>query len=169
VSAPDGWADASAPTVSVDAAHSTVSIHPAAPNPPSAVSENARSSDGGSRDAGRSAAIDVSPPSAPNAVAPESGNGSADAPAAELGRLRGEIERIDRQIVGLIAERVAVARRVGPVKQALGMPILDPPREASIVRRAGEIARAAGLDDEDVRYVFWHLVGLSRRVQLEEG
>jgi chorismate mutase len=93
---------------------------------------------------------------------------SVDA-AAELARLRAEIERIDRGIVGLIAERVAVARRVGPLKQALGMPILDPPREAAIVRRAGELARDAGLHDEDVRYVFWHLVGLSRRVQLEEG
>jgi chorismate mutase len=92
----------------------------------------------------------------------------ADA-AAELRRVRGEIERIDRGIVGLIAERVALARQVGPLKQALGMPILDPPREAAIVRRASELAREAGLSDEDVRYVFWHLVGLSRRVQLEEG
>jgi chorismate mutase len=92
-----------------------------------------------------------------------------DAPAAELARIRGEIERVDRALVGLIAERVALARQVGPAKKALGMPILDPPREAAIVRRAGELAREAGLDDEDVRYVFWHLVGLSRRVQLAEG
>ncbi|HEX6909849.1 MAG TPA: chorismate mutase [Longimicrobium sp.] len=99
---------------------------------------------------------------------PVDASSAADA-AAELARLRAEIERIDRGIVGLIAERVAVARRVGPLKQALGMPILDPPREAVIVRRAGELARDAGLHDEDVRYVFWHLVGLSRRVQLEEG
>jgi chorismate mutase len=91
----------------------------------------------------------------------------ADA-SAGLRRVRAEIERIDRGIVGLIAERVALARQVGPLKQALGMPILDPPREAAIVRRAGELAREAGLSDEDVRYVFWHLVGLSRRVQLQE-
>ena len=89
--------------------------------------------------------------------------------AAELAGIRAEIERIDRALIGLIAERVALARRVGPLKQALGMPILDPPREAAIVRRAGELARDAGLEDEDVRYIFWHLVGLSRRVQLEEG
>jgi chorismate mutase len=90
-------------------------------------------------------------------------------PAEELARIRGEIEAVDRRMVGLIAERVALARRVGPLKQALGMPILDPPREAALVRRAGALAREAGLDDEDVRYVFWHVVGLSRRVQLEEG
>jgi chorismate mutase len=101
--------------------------------------------------------------------------GSADAApsegdwSAELARIRGQIEAVDRGIIGLISERVELARRVGPLKQALGMPILDPPREAAIVRRAGELAREAGLHDEDVRYVFWHLVGLCRRVQLEEG
>ena len=87
----------------------------------------------------------------------------------ELRSLRVEIERIDRELVGLIAERVRLAREVGPLKQALGMPILDPPREAAIVRRAGELAREAGLADEDVRYLFWHLIGLSRRAQMEEG
>ena len=109
----------------------------------------------------------TAPVDAADATAPSVDAGDADV-AAQLQHVRGEIERIDRAIVGLIAERVALARRVGPLKQALGMPILDPPREAAIVRRAGELAREAGLSDEDVRYVFWHLVGLSRRVQLQE-
>ena len=89
--------------------------------------------------------------------------------AAELDRLRTEIERVDRAIVAQIAERVALAGRIGAAKKVLGLPTLDPRREAFVVRRAGELAREAGLSDEDVRYVFWHLVGLSRRVQLEEG
>ena len=93
---------------------------------------------------------------------------TADAPAAaELACIRDQIERIDRAIMHLIAERAALARRVGPLKKALGMPTLDPPREAAVVRRAGELAREAGLPDEDVRYLFWHLVGLCRRAQLE--
>ena len=109
-------------------------------------------------------AVDAAAPLATGDVVDERDVGDA---AEELARIRGEIEAMDRRIVALIAERVALARRVGPLKQALGMPILDPPREASIVRRAGALARDAGLPDEDVRYVFWHLVGLSRRVQLE--
>jgi chorismate mutase / prephenate dehydratase len=83
--------------------------------------------------------------------------------------LRAEIERIDRALIGLIAERVTVARRVGAAKRAAGLPTLDPAREAAVVRRAGELAREAGLADEDVRYIFWHLIGLSRRAQMEEG
>jgi chorismate mutase len=54
------------------------------------------------------------------------------------------------------------------VKRKAGLPTLDPPREAAVVRRAGALAREAGLDDEDVRYIFWHLIGLSRRMQMKE-
>ncbi|HEU4881453.1 MAG TPA: chorismate mutase [Longimicrobium sp.] len=100
---------------------------------------------------------------APPAQAPP----QAPSPAEELSRIRDEIVRVDRAIVELIAERVALARQVGPVKRALGMPTLDPPREAAVVRRASALAREAGLAEEDVRYVFWHLVGLCRRVQME--
>jgi len=35
------------------------------------------------------------------------------APNPELDRVRGEIERIDRQLVTLIAERVQAAREIG--------------------------------------------------------
>jgi chorismate mutase len=87
---------------------------------------------------------------------------------AELAEIRQEIERIDRALIELIAERVALAKRIGAVKKAAGLPTLDPPREAAVVRRAGALAREAGLEDEDVRYIFWHLIGLSRRIQLEQ-
>lgn len=87
----------------------------------------------------------------------------------ELERWRGEVEEIDRALIELIAKRVAVAREIGRVKKAHGLPTLDPPREAAVVRRAGALAREAGLEDEDVRYIFWHLVGLTRRTQMEES
>ncbi|HYH82135.1 MAG TPA: chorismate mutase [Longimicrobium sp.] len=89
--------------------------------------------------------------------------------AARLLHARGEIERIDRELIGLIAERVRIAREVGVAKTELGIPTLDPAREAAVVRRAGELARELGLGDEDVRYIFWHLIGLSRRAQMEVG
>lgn len=86
-----------------------------------------------------------------------------------LDSLRAEIEHIDRSIVALIAERSRLARRVGTAKREAGLPVLDPAREAAVVRRAAALARESGLDDEDVRYVFWHLIGLSRRAQMEES
>ncbi|SOD02736.1 chorismate mutase [bacterium JGI 053] len=95
---------------------------------------------------------------------------SADraAPAAErLREIRERIEQVDREIIGLIGERVRLARQVGVAKRALAIATLDPEREAAVVRRAGELAREAGVGDEDVRYIFWHLIGLSRRAQME--
>lgn len=96
-----------------------------------------------------------------------SSRASADA-LAQLELLRGEIEHIDRDLIRLIAERVTLGRRVGLAKRDAGLPVLDPKREAAVVRRAGILAREANLEDEDVRYIFWHLIGLSRRAQLEE-
>ena len=91
---------------------------------------------------------------------------SDPAPAA-LMALRTQIENIDRTLVGLIAERVHAARAVGRTKRDHGLPILDPGREAAVVRRAVELARDQGLSEEDVREIFWHIIGLSRRAQLE--
>ena len=93
---------------------------------------------------------------------------AAEAPPADerLRSLRECIEQIDRELIGLIARRVRLAREVGAAKRELGMPTLDPAREATVVRRAGELAREAGVGDEDVRYIFWHLIGLSRRAQM---
>jgi monofunctional chorismate mutase len=89
------------------------------------------------------------------------------ATSEEVERLRGEIERLDRAIVDLIAERVRLARAVGAAKRAAGVPTLDPAREAAVIRRAGSEARDRGLADEAVREIFWHIIGLSRRAQAE--
>jgi chorismate mutase len=86
----------------------------------------------------------------------------------ELARLRAEIERVDRELIALIAERVQLARRTAAAKRAAGSPILDPAREATVVRRAAALARSAGVAEEEVREIFWHLVGLSRRAQAAE-
>ena len=87
----------------------------------------------------------------------------------EMERLRDEIESIDRKLIELVARRVDLAREVGRAKRAAGLPTLDPAREAAVVRRAGQVAREVGIADEDVRYIFWHLIGLSRRAQNDES
>jgi chorismate mutase len=84
-----------------------------------------------------------------------------------LEALRGELERLDRELLALIGERVRMARRIGVVKQAAGRPVLDPAREAAVVRRMAALAREAGLPAEEVREIFWRLIGLCRRAQVE--
>lgn len=88
-------------------------------------------------------------------------------PLAELTTCRAEIEKIDRQLVELIAARMALGRRTATIKRAAGLPILDPQREAEVIRRAVTTAREHDLPVEGVREMFWQIVGLSRRAQEE--
>jgi chorismate mutase len=83
----------------------------------------------------------------------------------ELARCREQIERIDNQIISLLAERLALGKRTGELKRAAGLPILDPTREAAVIRRVAASARDAGLPSEPIREVFWQIVGMSRREQ----
>lgn len=86
----------------------------------------------------------------------------------ELAGCRAEIERIDNAIVALLAKRMEIGKRTGALKRAAGLPILDPTREAAVIRRVTEVARDAGLPPEPVREVFWRIVGMSRRSQETE-
>lgn len=80
--------------------------------------------------------------------------------------LREEIRGIDDELLALVRKRLDVARRVADAKRDAGLPVLDPAREAAVVRYAGEFARRHGLVEEDVRSLFWALVGLTRRAEL---
>lgn len=93
---------------------------------------------------------------------------SNDETLDELARCRDEIERIDDEIVTLLARRLAIGKRTGDLKRAAGLPILDPTREAAVIRRVSEVARDAGIPVEAVRDVFWQIVGMSRRAQEAE-
>ena len=53
------------------------------------------------------------------------------------------------------------------LKRAAGLPILDPQREAEVIRRAVSARARTRSPDEPVRQIFWHIVGLSRRAQEE--
>ena len=88
-------------------------------------------------------------------------------PLAELADCRTHIEEIDLKLVALQAQRQARAPPKAGVKRAAGLPILDPRREAEVIRRAVVAAREKDLPTEPVRQIFWHIVGLSRRAQEE--
>ena len=87
----------------------------------------------------------------------------------DLARGRAEIERIDKEIVRLLAERVATGRRIGELKRAAGLPVLNPSREAEVIRAVAEMAREADLPVEPVREIFWRVVALSRQAQEERA
>ncbi|MBI3568752.1 MAG: chorismate mutase [Gemmatimonadetes bacterium] len=84
-----------------------------------------------------------------------------------LAKLRADLEVLDGEIVRLVALRVETARAIGAHKRAAGVPTLDAPREAAVIRRAAAAARDAALPEEPLRAIFWQLVELCRRAQEE--
>ena len=83
----------------------------------------------------------------------------------ELDELRARIAEVDRALIDGIAERLRIARRIGEVKALLGLPVMDPAREAEVVRRAASEARDRGADPELVRAVLWQIIDRARGVQ----
>jgi chorismate mutase len=79
--------------------------------------------------------------------------------------LREQIEQVDRTLLAAVARRVQLARHIGQLKSAAGIPTLDPAREAAVVRAAAAAARDSKLDEEEVRALYWTLIGLCRRAQ----
>lgn len=82
-----------------------------------------------------------------------------------LERFRREIEEVDEALVRLIKKRRDLVVEVGRVKRELGRPVLDPPREARVVRRAAELARREGVDEELMRDVVWRIIASARETQ----
>ena len=64
-------------------------------------------------------------------------------PAARLAEIRGEIDRIDSELLKLLEERTNFALEAGAAKAALGRPVHDPEREAQLLARIS--ARAPSL------------------------
>lgn len=100
---------------------------------------------------------------------PGEGGGDASPSAAaareKLERLRKRIVALDEELIGLVGERRDLVLEIGRLKRALGMPVLDPAREAEVVRRAAEIARDLGVDEELTRDVVWRIMASAREAQ----
>lgn len=84
---------------------------------------------------------------------------------SELERLRQRIVELDDELIRLVGSRKELVLRVGRLKEALEMPVLDPGREARVVRRAARRARELGVDEELVRDVIWRIIAGARRAQ----
>ena len=94
----------------------------------------------------------------------------SDAPPPErLEELRKRIIAADDEIIRLIGERRDLVLEIGRIKEALGLPILDPAREARVVRRVAERSRALGVDEELTRDVIWRIISSARQAQSQRG
>lgn len=96
------------------------------------------------------------------------GQGGESGPNPAAGRLeslRKRILEVDEALVTLVGERRALVVEIGRLKAEMGLPVLDPSREAAVVRRAAELARSRGVDEELTRDVIWRIMASAREEQ----
>ena len=79
--------------------------------------------------------------------------------------IRESIVECDRELIDILRRRVDLVRRIGALKARQGLPVTDPQQEATVVRRAAELARAAGLDEELIRNLLWQIMSAARSQQ----
>ena len=79
----------------------------------------------------------------------------------DIEQLRARIDRVDREIVALLNERVGVAREIGRVKAGSGAAVYAPDREAMIHRRLAEM-NPGPLADSALRAVYTEIISACR-------
>ncbi len=79
--------------------------------------------------------------------------------------LRDEIDRIDRQLVRLVAERLRSSIDIARIKVARGIPLHSPLREAELVAEARADAEAHGVDPDYVEALMSLVLDNSRAAQ----
>ena len=99
----------------------------------------------------------------PESQTPPGPQGSPD--QERLTDVRERIMVLDDELIRLIGERRDLVLEAGRIKEALGLPVMDPAREAIVVRRAAERARELGVDEELARDVVWRIIASARSAQ----
>jgi chorismate mutase len=88
-----------------------------------------------------------------------------------LDALRDEIDKIDEVIVRLLDSRARCAYAIGRVKQAQGLAIYEPQREASVIARVKELNAKLGgpLDEQAIVRLYERIMDEARRIQRIEA
>jgi chorismate mutase/prephenate dehydrogenase len=82
-----------------------------------------------------------------------------------LQELRSEINRIDAEIVALLAQRQALMPEVARQKKEQGLPIFQPEREAEVLARLEELARREKVSPVLTRTIFSEIFNNSKEIQ----
>ncbi|MGE0870952.1 MAG: prephenate dehydratase [Kofleriaceae bacterium] len=72
----------------------------------------------------------------------------------DLSSLRDRVERVDRQIIALIAERLSIVTDIAEAKLSSASPFRDRQREEALLARLRELGVAAGLDPHQVERLY---------------
>jgi 3-deoxy-7-phosphoheptulonate synthase len=79
--------------------------------------------------------------------------------------MRDEIDRVDRELVKLVARRLRASVEIGRVKARRDLPMRSPDREAELIAEARDDAVAAGIDPDYIESLFTIILEHSRAAQ----
>ena len=79
---------------------------------------------------------------------------------------RAEIDEVDSELLRLLNRRARLAAKVGRLKRASGLPLVDPDREILVLRRLQK-ANTGPLDQRAIAKVFGRIIRESRRVETQ--
>ena len=85
----------------------------------------------------------------------------------QIEELRQRIDKIDRQLVGLLNDRARSAMEIGSLKHGLGIQVYQPNREEDVLRQV-RITSAGPLSDEAMTRLFEQIIDEVRRLE-DEG
>lgn len=80
---------------------------------------------------------------------------------ADLASLREQIEAVDREIIALVAKRLAIVEGVVEAKLASASPFRDREREESLIGRLRAIAAEAGVDPHQIERLYRVVMDMS--------
>lgn len=72
----------------------------------------------------------------------------------DLNKLREEINKIDEQLLDLIAQRIGVVKAVGEYKKEKGLPVVDKKREEELLQKLILRGEKYSLDESIIRKVW---------------
>src|SRR4051794_31049885 len=104
-------------------------------------------------------------PADPRVSSPASPPVAADSKRApSLANLRGEIDRIDKELVTQLNRRAEISLAIGQMKQKQGLEVWSPAREEEVIARVLAASRGP-MPPETLRLIFRELLSSSRALQ----
>ncbi len=85
-----------------------------------------------------------------------------------LNEVREQIDRLDEQLLRLIARRLALAGKVAEEKRANRLPFKQPEREAQLIAERRRLAAKLGLEEGFAEKIFLAIIDESLRIEEEQ-
>lgn len=89
---------------------------------------------------------------------------SAPAPK-ELEELRAQLDRIDAELLARLRERIEICIRIGHVKRAHDVPMMQPHRIGMVQQRAAAFAELHGIDRAFMRQFYDLIIAETCRIE----